>query len=240
MTWIRLNVCSAAPDAPKEHDVEEVGETSIVISWEKPLAPITGQWSHHVVRSGSVGVLWVSTSSFCLHAGYRVVYTPSLEGESNELTLPDTATSVTLSDLMPGKLYNISIYAVENSLESEPIFVQVSTSGDPLPGEHRASFCSVWTSALASVEDFPPKQESFPLQSEVSEFTAGLLGCSWVKFMSLPRIGWTIMRCCLTAGQTREEKQIWDENISRFFSLILQNSCFFWTKIKVKSSFFTS
>ncbi|KAG9477534.1 fibronectin isoform X3 [Eleutherodactylus coqui] len=95
---------TTAPDSPPEYNIVHVDDTSIEITWSKPQAPITG---------------------------YRIVYTPTVEGTSTELILPETATSVTLSDLYPGIEYNITIYAVEDSQESTPIVIQRETTGTP-------------------------------------------------------------------------------------------------------------
>lgn len=130
---------SAAPDAPTGHEVGDVDETSITVRWSKPLAPITGLLSLSLMLT-MFNVLHVKGGKCAdlnsMPVGYRVVYTPSVEGSSGstELNLPNTATSVTLGDLRPGQLYNISIYAVEENLESEPVFVQVNTAGEPVLG----------------------------------------------------------------------------------------------------------
>ncbi|KAM4697384.1 fibronectin isoform 2-T2 [Rhinophrynus dorsalis] len=126
---------TTAPDAPPAHTVENVDDTSIVVSWTKPQAPITG---------------------------YRVVYAPTVEGSSTELILPDTATSVTLTELLPGIEYNITIYAVEDNQESVPIIIQQETTGTPerveVPSPTDLQFVEV-TDVKITIMWSPPQSE---------------------------------------------------------------------------------
>ncbi|CAM9683330.1 unnamed protein product [Lampetra planeri] len=110
---ILITTQTTAPDAPQQYEVTEATDTSLVIRWIAPKAPIRG---------------------------YRIVFTPVEEGSrpelaSTELTLPSESTSVTLSGLAPGITYNITLTAVGETQDSEPIFIQQSTL--PGTGQHR-------------------------------------------------------------------------------------------------------
>uniref|UniRef100_A0A673JZE0 Fibronectin n=1 Tax=Sinocyclocheilus rhinocerous TaxID=307959 RepID=A0A673JZE0_9TELE len=136
-TATSVNISELLPGRKYTVNVYEVtgeGEPNLILTTSQ----ITGKpfLSVFFAFSCSFVISWVSLyTNVCLvYLGYRVIYTPSEEGSSGstELNLPNTATSVTLGDLRPGLLYNISIYSVEENLESEPIFVQVTTAGEPL------------------------------------------------------------------------------------------------------------
>ncbi len=63
---------STAPDAPSDHEVEDVGETSIIISWSKPEAPITGKHRLLVCSKTNHYVTYTQVVHKCMSCLFRL------------------------------------------------------------------------------------------------------------------------------------------------------------------------
>ncbi|XP_061118380.1 tenascin-like isoform X3 [Conger conger] len=118
-------------DAPKDLEVSGSTETTLTIVWKKPVAKITI---------------------------YRLVYF-STDGSMEEVEIPGTETTYTLTKLTPGTLYTMSLVAKRGSEKSEPATLSASTGvGAPMD----VSFSDVtdttanvlWTIPRTRVDNF--------------------------------------------------------------------------------------
>ncbi|XP_064163747.1 tenascin-like isoform X3 [Anguilla rostrata] len=92
-------------DAPKDLEVSESTETTLTVVWKKPQA--------------AIGI-------------YRLVYF-STDGSMEEVEIPGSETTFTLTKLTPGMLYSLSLVAKRGSQKSEPATLSASTGvGAPM------------------------------------------------------------------------------------------------------------
>uniref|UniRef100_A0A8C5AN65 Zmp:0000000846 n=1 Tax=Gadus morhua TaxID=8049 RepID=A0A8C5AN65_GADMO len=86
-------------DPPKDLEVVDSTETSLMLRWKKPKAKLNG---------------------------YTLAYT-SRDGPSQKLRLPPTATSLALDDLNPDTLYSVALTAERGPKKSSPVSLSAST-----------------------------------------------------------------------------------------------------------------
>ncbi|KAJ8395853.1 hypothetical protein AAFF_G00027360 [Aldrovandia affinis] len=87
-------------DAPKDLEVADSTETTLTLVWKKPQAKISA---------------------------YRLVYV-STDSVLEEVEIPATETTYTLTKLIPGMLYTITLVAERGSQKSEPANLSASTA----------------------------------------------------------------------------------------------------------------
>ncbi|KAJ8339423.1 hypothetical protein SKAU_G00362090 [Synaphobranchus kaupii] len=110
-------------DAPKGLEVSESTETTLTIVWKKPQAKISI---------------------------YRLIYF-STDGSMEELEIPGTDTTYTLTKLVPGMLYTISLVAKRGSQKSEPADLSASTASFTF---YLADYIPELTTTISSEENF--------------------------------------------------------------------------------------
>ena len=86
-------------DSPKDLEVTDSTETSLVLQWQKPEAKITGYTLEYVSR----------------------------DGQTQEVKLPPTATNHALDNLTPDTLYSVALTAERGPKNSSPVSLSAST-----------------------------------------------------------------------------------------------------------------
>ncbi|XP_061118377.1 tenascin-like isoform X1 [Conger conger] len=130
-------------DAPKDLEVSGSTETTLTIVWKKPVAKITI---------------------------YRLVYF-STDGSMEEVEIPGTETTYTLTKLTPGTLYTMSLVAKRGSEKSEPATLSASTvEHKPLVGNLTISDLS-WDSFNVSWSPEEAEYDAFLI--EIAELEGG-------------------------------------------------------------------
>ncbi|XP_017546741.1 tenascin isoform X2 [Pygocentrus nattereri] len=119
-------------DAPKDLEVAETSETTLVLIWRRPVAKIDI---------------------------YRLVFV-SADGHRAELEVPGSASTYTLRNLSPGMLYTITLTSERGRKKSAPASLSASTEAEPEVGHLFVSntkpdgFMLEWTAPEDTFETF--------------------------------------------------------------------------------------
>ncbi|KAK6470072.1 tenascin [Huso huso] len=120
------------PDVPQEISFSNITDTTVGVTWRLPSAPVDS---------------------------FKITYTHSQEGEPHSVTVEGRKSRVTLSRLVPGSRYEVSVMSVRGMDESEPIAGVVITVPDT-PTDLRAVNVTdsmallLWRPALATVDRY--------------------------------------------------------------------------------------
>lgn len=125
-------VISTGPEPPSDLVFSHVTEDSVTVSWTRPKSQVSG---------------------------FKVTYTHSEDGEPVSVSLDQGNSSVGLSRLTPGSMYEVSVLSLLGLDESDAISKTLYTMPDP-PTDVRAVNVSdsgamlLWRPALAAVEKY--------------------------------------------------------------------------------------
>ncbi|KAF3706934.1 Tenascin [Channa argus] len=125
-------VISTGPEPPTNIVFSKVTENSLTVSWTKPKSPVSG---------------------------FKVTYTHTEDGEPMSVSVDSEQSAFTLSQLLPGSSYEVSIISTLGLDESDPVKDLVMTLPDP-PTDLRAINITdtkallLWRPALAAVDKY--------------------------------------------------------------------------------------